>query len=171
MDGLNTPLQLQADAMRDFLDHVDAISRDAANEDADGTWGLDAWIRVIHNLIDAQVKAYANVLQTAIGGGPWWFQPLGEPWASEPIKVPPVSVHRKFEIVESFVRMGTKTKIPDYCIRFIPDFLPGGVTQFRIALKDYRFIGANYSGTIRLSAMTPDPGAPPDLVCTVTVGL
>ena len=31
------------------------------------------------------------------------------------------------------------------------EVLPGGATQFQIALRDYNFVGATYSGMVRLS--------------------
>ena len=37
--------------------------------------------------------------------------------------------------------------------------LPGGATQFQIALRDYNFVGATYSGMVRLSPAAAAAGA------------
>jgi hypothetical protein len=60
-------------------------------------------------------------------------------------------------------------KIPDYCIGFQPSVLPAGKTDFRIVLRDYRFVGANYTGKVILTSLT-DVGAKRDEK-QVTVGL
>ena len=58
-----------------------------------------------------------------------------------------------------------RSPFPAAGIVFSPPFLPAGITQFRIVLKDYRFIGANYTGKIKLTtAATATNLAPQDLV-------
>jgi hypothetical protein len=168
---MNTPLQQLADVVQGGLDQVTEISRTAAEKDKAGTWGLDGWIRVIHNLLDVQAKAYAAFLQTAIAG-PWVIEPPSyEPPPCDPITVEATKYPRKLAILSpAFVRLGQpEVKIPKSCIAIHPDVLPAGGTEFRIVLNDYRFVGANYTGTIRLTN-TGDAAAKPD-DRTVTVGL
>jgi hypothetical protein len=62
---------------------------------------------------------------------------------------------RDIEMSEGFVRVGMpKVKIPKSAIEFLPSPLPAGETRFRIVLKDYDYIGANYTGTIKLSTQS-----------------
>jgi hypothetical protein len=96
----------------------------------------------------------------------------GEPSPSEPKTVKAQSYQRKFTIVKPFVRVGMpRMRIPNHLIRFEPELLPAGATEFQLALRDYNFVGANYSGTIRLSPAAAAPGAKPEEPITVTVGL
>jgi hypothetical protein len=44
--------------------------------------------------------------------------------------------------------------IPAHSIGFVPEVLPTNATEFRVVLKDYRYIGANYTGTVRLTNAT-----------------
>lgn len=46
------------------------------------------------------------------------------------------------------------------------EVLPGGATQFQIALRDYNFVGATYSGMVRLSRA----GAKAEEAIPVTAG-
>jgi hypothetical protein len=65
--------------------------------------------------------------------------------------------------------------IPASAVTFDPPFLPAGLTEYRIVLKDYRFIGSNFTGKIKLTTapISTDAGlvdiAPDETV--VTVGL
>ena len=61
-----------------------------------------------------------------------------------------------------FVRIGLpQMAIPAHSIGFEPEVLPAGGNEFRVVLKDYRFVGSNYEGTVRLTNAT-NPKAAPD---------
>lgn len=173
MTGGNTPLQRPAAVARGFLDGINAVARDAANQNDAGTLGMDGWIRTGHQLIDVGIKAYAAFLQAAIAG-PWWAaaEPSGEPSPSEPVPVAARAYPRRFTIVEPFARVGIpRQRIPNQAIRFEPDVLPIGATQFRIALKNYDYVGANYRAKIALSPAGSASGAQPEKPIEVIVGL
>jgi hypothetical protein len=141
--------------------------------------GMDDRIKLGHSLVDLWVKTYIALIQAWIGGpsggGPGSSM-ASEPLPSEVIDVAPRNYPRQITADGPFVRVGLpKIKIPKSAIAFQPAFLPAGVTQFRIVLKDYRFIGANYTGSVTLAASAGMAGlSPTDLVNdqkVVTVGL
>jgi hypothetical protein len=86
MSDRKVKIQQQADMMRGLGDQLGTIVKNAADEDRAGTWGLNGWIRTIHDLIDFSVRAYAAVLQAAVSG-PFWAEQPDEPLPSEPITV------------------------------------------------------------------------------------
>lgn len=159
-----------AHVMRGALSEFSTITRTASNTDKASDWGLDAWVRIIHELVDLQVRTGAAVLQAAMSG-PWWTEgPDEHPEPSEPVRVKSKPYPRTLEAVSEFVRVGLpQTKIPASSIGFVPAELPAGATSFQVVLKDYRFVGANYEGTVRLTKTTAPTGKPEDM--PVTVGL
>jgi hypothetical protein len=168
-DDPSGTLQEQEDLARALLYQLSVIADAAAAEDKAGKWGLDGWIRTIHNLIDLQVRTYAAVLQTSIGSA-WWKKPLfGEPRPSEPIKVDPKPFVRDLR-ADTFSRIALpKRTIPPSLIGFRPEYLPAGATQFQMYVKDYRFIGSNYTGDVILTSRYTTP--PVSEKKPVTVGL
>jgi hypothetical protein len=160
-----------ANVMRGALRDFNTITEKASKTDKDGEWGLDAWIRVIHELVDLQVRTTAAVLQAAISG-PWWTEPPDyEPEPSDPITVDNVKDYpRTLQAASPFVRIGLpQMAIPALSIGFVPEVLPAGENEFQVVLKDYRYVGANYEGTVRLRHQTDHGAAPEDQ--QVTVGL
>lgn len=173
MTGRTNPVQRPATVAQGFRDGVIAVVRDAAQRNDAGTLGMDGWIGTGHQLIDLWVKGYAAFLQAALAG-PWWATPTGpgEPLPSAPITVSAQPYPRKFTIVEPFARVGIpRQRIPNQAIRFEPDVLPIAATQFRIALKNYDFVGANYRGKIALSPAISVSGAQAEKPIEVIVGL
>jgi hypothetical protein len=172
MTGRNTPQQRPAAVAQGLFEGAKAVARDAAQQNDAGTLGMDGLIRNGHRLIDLGVKAYAAFLQAAIAG-PWWAaSPSGEPLPSDPIPVTAQPYPRSFAIVEPFARVGIpQMRIPNQAIRFEPDVLPIGATQFRIALKNYDFIGANYRGKVALRPAGSATGAQAETPIEVIVGL
>ena len=151
-----------------------------AAEQSDTAAGLaiDERIKLGHSLVDLWVKGYISLLEAFIKGpgyGSGGSSQAAEPLPSEVIKVAERPYPRQVTIESPFVRVGQpKVEIPKSAIGFAPEFLPAGITQFRIVLKDYRFIGANYIGKLALTTV-PAPGfSAADLVPdeqVVTVGL
>jgi hypothetical protein len=154
-------MQRTANAMRGALREFSTITENASKTDKAGEWGLDAWIRVIHELVDLQVRSSAAVVQAAISG-PWWTEPLDDtPQPSDPEKVAATNYPRTLQAASPFVRIGQpQTAIPAHSIGFDPEVLPARATEFRVVLKDYRYIGANYKGTVRLTPAADAKAAP-----------
>jgi hypothetical protein len=172
MSDRNVKIAQQVGMMRglgdQLADQLVTIVKNAADEDRAGTWGLNGWIRTIHDLIDLSVRTSAAVLQGAVSG-PFWAEQPDEPLPSEPITVPSTTYPRTLKAA-GFERVGLPgVKLPDYCVGFQPPVLPAGKTDFRIVLRDYRFVGANYTGKVILTSLT-DVGAKSDEM-PVTVGL
>ena len=173
MTGPNESFRLGGQFAQNYLSDMGGIATGAAEEDETGHWGIDGWIRMIHNLIDLQIRTAATVVQAAMAG-PAWLRPTDrEPLDSEEIPVAPTDYPRYFRIVKPFVRVGHQDiVIPNTAIRFVPAILGPGATKFQIDLIDNDFIGANYSGEVALvpvdSAQTP-PREPETI--SVTVGL
>jgi hypothetical protein len=170
MTGPTNRMGQAASMTRGYLREFKTITENASKTDKDGDWGLDAWARIIHELVDLQVRTGAAVLQAAIAG-PWWSAPSDdEPQPSDPVTVEPASYPRALQAASAFSRVGLpQTTIPAYSIGFDPEVLPAQATEFRVVLKDHRFIGANYTGTVRLTN-TSNPTAAP-VTKEVTVGL
>jgi hypothetical protein len=159
-----------ANLTRGYFREIKTITETASKTDKAGEWGLDAWVRIIHELVDLQVRTGAAVLQAAISG-PWWSEPLDdEPQPSDPLTVKATNYPRTLQAASPFIRIGLpRMAIPAHSIGFDPEVLPAGATDFRVILMDYRYVGANYEGTVRLTPVS-DPKAAPDEM-KVTVGL
>jgi hypothetical protein len=168
-DDPSGALQQQEDTVLALLNELNIIADAAAAEDKAGKWGLDGWIRTIHNLVDLQVRTYAAILQTSFGSSWWKKLFFGEPWPSEPINVDATPYARDLR-AGTFSRLALpKRTIPPSLIGFRPAYLPAGATQFRMYVKDYRCVGSNYTGDVFLTSRYTTP--PVSEKITVTVGL
>jgi hypothetical protein len=168
-DDPSGTFQQQEDMARALLHQLNVIADAAADEDKAGKWGLDGWIRTIHNLVDLQVRTYAAILQTSLAGAWWKKLFFGEPWPSERIEVAAQPYDRDLR-AGTFTRLALpKRTIPPYLIGFRPEYLPAGATHFRIYVKDYRYIGSNYTGDVFWTSRATTP--PVSDKIHVTVGL
>lgn len=168
MTAPRKPLGRHAAIARGAIQQLRAVTTEAAADNDAGTLGVDGWTRTAHRLIDLQVRTLAGLLQASLAG-PWWAEPLsGEPPPSEPIDVKTKATYqRKISVAAPFARAGLSwVKIPNEVIRFIPEVLDPENESYQIALKDYDYVGANYTGKVRLSA-----SGQKDEVFPVTVGL
>jgi hypothetical protein len=168
-DDPSGTLQHQEDTVRELLYQLNVIADAAAAEDKAGKWGLDGWIRTIHNLVDLQVRTYAALLETSLDGVWWKKLFFGEPLPSERILIDAKPYDRDLR-AGTFTRLALpKQTIPPSLIGFRPPYLPAGATHFRIYLKDYRRIGSNYTGDVFWTSRATTP--PVSDKITVTVGL
>jgi hypothetical protein len=167
-------MQTQSALGQELIDKAAALWVNAGEQsDSAGGLGIDGRIALVHGLVDLWAKGWAAAIQILIKGPGYW---PGTPQSSEPLPSEIVDVKtattypRQIEAAGPFVRVGQpKVKIPPWAFRFEPSFLPAGITQFRIILKDYRYIGANYNGTIKLSTQSVSNIVPDELA--VIVGL
>jgi hypothetical protein len=156
-------------AMRGYLNEINAIAENASQVDKDGKWGLDGWIRTIHDLVDLQVRTAAGVLQMGLAG-PWWVTPAEHSVDPTEVDVSPAVDYPQMVSASPFARVGyPDTVIPAYSIDLEPDVLPAGAATLTIALKDTRFVGANYTGKITLRSALDATAA--SRIIEVTVGL
>jgi hypothetical protein len=169
MTSRNVRTRQAKQMLRGYMNEVNSIAENASVEDETGRWGLDPWIRIIHELVDLQLRTTAAVVQGALAG-PWWLQQTTEELDAETVDVSPSAPYPRIVSASAFVRVGQpKTKIPPASLDLEPDVLPAGATQIQIRLKDYRYVGANYKGKITLKNAN-DPTAKPRIV-EVIVGL
>lgn len=159
-----------ANVTRGYFREVKTITEKASKTDKAGEWGLNAWVQIIHELVDLQVRTGATVLQAALAG-PWWTEPLDEaPEPSDPVEVTAANYPRTLQAAAPFTRIGLpRVAIPVHGIGFDPQVLPAGAKEFRVVLKDYRYVGSNYEGTVLLTPVGDHKAAPDEI--KVTVGL
>ncbi|CAN5607464.1 hypothetical protein BH09ACT7_BH09ACT7_56880 [soil metagenome] len=168
-------LSQQTGVFQSLISELGTIIDDAADEDHAGTWGLDGWIRTIHNLIDLQIRTYAAVAQLSISG-PAILTAANSPAADdvcEYFDVDAVNYDRRYEVIDSFKRVGKPdVVVPKDKIQFEPQVLGAGVKRFSITVEDFAYAGFNFTGSVGFCALTAPAGAPcegPPL--SITVGL
>jgi len=164
-------LQRPASVVRGYFDQINGIAQGAARRDDDGKWGIDGWVRLIHDLLDLNMRTYAGAIQVALAGPSWWLQPTStQPIPPDPVDVAPQAYPRSVAIAEPFTRVGRPDiRIPLQALTFQPAILPAGQTSIQLLLTDDRFTGANYTGSLRLRRA--DGTGQDSETVTVTVGL
>lgn len=164
-------LQRAAGATGGYLNQLNAIAQDAAGRDDDGKWGIDGWVRLIHNLLDLNMRTYAGAVQAALAGPSWWLTPVStKPIPPDPIVIPKLPYLCSVSISEPFTRIGRPDiRIPVQALTFHPHILGPGETSIHIVLTDDRFTGANFTGTLRLRRA--DGAGQESLPVKVTIGL
>jgi hypothetical protein len=165
-------LQRPASVFRGYFDQINQVAQDAARRDDAGKWGIDGWVRLIHNLLDLNMRTYAGALQVALAGPRWWLEPTStKPIPPDPVDVPKLPYPRSVSIVEPFERIGRPDiRIPLQALHFEPTLLGPTDTKVQIILTDDQYTGANYTGTLRLRRMDGGDGQNFETV-KVTVGL
>lgn len=182
MIGANAFLEYQNAQFRNALSQIRTISRVAEATDEAGGWGVDGWIKVIHGLLDLQIR-YAAFLTESTLSGPWWLKRFGSgTYEADYLQAASAAPYpRRFTVVRSFTRVGsTGDVIPDPLIEFDPEILPPGEVRFLVRLRDeteypdaVSYLGANYVGTICVVPAGSDSlaASPLEEPQTFTVGL
>lgn len=144
------------------------VARDTVQRLDDGTFCCEDWCRSILTMFNIMAQGSAAHLQTVLS------EPCctcacsdaanGEPCCglqpSAPIHVAADATYdRQLSVVAPFTRVGGTVAIPVIKTGFRPAVLPSGATTFAIVLGDARYIGASYTGTVRLTRITTDPTA------------
>lgn len=148
------PMQTHASEAQAYLEQAATLLVKAAEKSDSATGlGIDDRISLGHSLVDLWVKSYVALLQAWIAGPIYGSGQASEPAPSEYVKIPPQKYPRQLTAAGAFVRVGIPTvTIPKSSIGFEPATLPPGTGQFRIVLKDHRFVGANYTGKVALTS-------------------
>ncbi len=150
------------------------VAKDAVSQIDAGTYGCEAWGRSVVKLFDIVARGSATHFKTATAHGccpttPTQESPCGmQP--SDPISVPADKDYsRQLSVQGPFTRVGGQENIPNDKIGFHPDVLPAGVTTFSVCLLDAQYMGASYTGTVRLTRITSNlaPAAFVDRVVVV----
>ncbi len=173
MSNPATPFQAYSAVAQQLIDKASQLWVEAGEQsDSKEGLGIDGRIALVHNLIDLWMTSWATLVECVVklpGALPKTSQ-ASEPLPSEFIEVKSADHVRQLEADGPFVRVGMpKVAIPASAIGFKPPFLPAGVTQFQLVLKDYRYVGANYTGKVKLTTQAVANVAPEEKV--VTVGL
>jgi hypothetical protein len=131
-----------------------------------GTFGCEAWCQSLLNFFNIVAQGSATHFQTAIsqpccGTSPAQETPSCGMQPSDPISVPADNeFSRQLSVAAPFTRVGGQLSIPNSMIGFQtdvgskPDVLAAGATSFAVYLRDAQYIGASYTGTVRLSRIT-----------------
>ncbi len=161
-------------------------AQDAVAQINAGTYGYQAWGRSLLTLFDIVARGSATHFQTAIsqaccGTPPPEETPSCGMEPSDPISVPADNdFSRQLSVAEPFTRVGGQVSIPNNLIGFRcpptappqdPAVLAAGATSFAVYLRDVQYIGASYTGTVRLSRITSNLASAGFVDWVVTVEL
>ena len=179
MTGPSNPMQEQGDTVQQLVTGASKLWTTAAQQSDSATGlGIDGRIGLVHGLVDLWVKSWVALLEGIIkSGGSLPGQPQATaPLPSEVITVEAATYPRKVECDGPFERIGLPNiKIEPPAFVFEPEILPPNLAQIRVVLKDYNYIGSNFTGKIKLTRSPAGPTlAPEDPALTekvVTVGL
>jgi hypothetical protein len=165
------------DAVQQFTATTDAavaqarlLAQDAVAQIDAGTYGCEAWGRSLVQLFDIVARGSATHFQTAVSHGCCGAVSSGSSGSCEGQcgvqPCDPIDVHqvddnfsRGLSIAAALTRVGGGVSIPPNMIGFEPAVLAAGATSFAVYLKDVQYIGASYTGTVRLTRVTSDPGS------------
>jgi hypothetical protein len=136
------------------------LAKEAVAQIDAGTFGCEAWGRSMMRFFDIVARGSAGHFKTAIAHGcgsgaqtqefPCGLQP------SDPVSVPAdAGYSRQLSIQGQFTQVGGTGVIPNSQIVFHPsDVLAAGAKSFSIRLLDAQYMGASYTGTVRLTTVT-----------------
>jgi hypothetical protein len=152
------------------------VAKDAVSQIDASTFGCEAWGRSLVKLFDIVARGSATHFQTAMAHGccptsqtqefPCGMQP------SDPISVPADKDYsRQLSVQVPFTRVGGQESIPNGKIGFDPDVLAAGATTFSVCLLDAQYMGASYTGTVRLTTITSNLASATFVDRVVTVEL
>lgn len=154
------------------------VANEAVAQIDAGTYGIDAWSRSLLTLFDIVARGSAAHFQTAISQpccptSPNEVTPSCgmEPSDAFPPVAPDNGFSRQLSVVVPFTQVGGQVTIPNNLIGFQPAVLAAGGTSFAVYLRDVQYIGASYTGTVRLTRITSNVAAAHYVDVVVTVEL
>ncbi|BBZ45202.1 hypothetical protein [Mycobacterium parmense] len=136
------------------------LADDAVAQIDAGTFGCEAWGRSMVKFFDIVARGSASHFRTAVAHGCGTTAPTQEAACglqpSGPIHVAAdPGYSRQLSIQQQFTQVGGQVGIPDSKIAFHPtNVLAAGATSFSVRLLDARYMGASYTGTVRLTTLT-----------------
>jgi hypothetical protein len=152
------------------------LAKDAVAQIDAGTYGCEAWARSLVKLFDIMARGSATHFKTATSHGCCPTTPNQEAWPCgmrpSEISVPANEDYsRQLSIQAQFTRVGGQETIPNDKIGFSSDVLVAGATTFSVRLLDAQYMGASYTGTVRLTRITSNLAAASYVEHVVTVEL
>jgi hypothetical protein len=171
------------DAVRQFTATTNAavaqarvLAKDTVSQIDAGTFGCEDWCRSMIKFFDIMARGSATHFKTAVSHGCCPTTPKQEAW---PCGMQPATISvpadkdysRQLSVQAQFTRVGGQETIPNDKIAFVSDVLAAGATTFSIRLLDAQYMGASYTGTVRLTRLTGNlaPASHTDEVVTVTL--
>jgi hypothetical protein len=156
------PSQTPLTVAQGVLDQIAATAKAAAKDIDAGTYSVDDRVKAMHRLFVLSLQGWAAMVQAAVSGPAFGVKWDAAPAPSEPIPVAADPKYRRnIEVATSFTQVGDPTTvIPNHQIKFIPQVLDVGASQFQIAVKNPDLSGRSYTGEVRLTTITP-AGTPP----------
>jgi hypothetical protein len=152
------------------------LAKDTVAQIDAGTYGCEAWGRSMIKLFDIMARGSATHFNTAIAHGCCPTTPNQQAW---PCGMQPVEISvpadkdysRQLSVQAQFTRVGGDEKIPNDKIAFLSNVLAAGKSTFSVRLLDGQYMGASYTGTVRLTRLTSNlaPAGHTDEVVTVTL--
>jgi hypothetical protein len=151
-----------------------------------GTFGCEAWCQSMLTLFNIVARGSATHFQTAISQqwcGSCEASPMGQTSGcglqpSDAIFVDPDNnFSRQLSVAVPFRQVGGQMTIPTTLIGFVaahetdPGVLPPGATSFKVYLRDPKYIGLSYTGTVRLTRITSNVASALSVDKVVTVEL
>ncbi len=169
------------DAVRQFNATTNAavaqarqLAKDTVSQIDAGTFGLEAWNRSMVKFFDIIARGSATHFKTAVAHG---CCPRAQCQGECACGMHPVHVSvpadqqysRKLTVQVQFQQVGGDETIPANQVAFVSDILAPGDTTFSMRLLDAHYMGASYTGTVRLTRITANlaPAAYTDEVVTV----
>jgi len=138
------------------------VAKDAVAQIDAGTYGCEAWGRSLIKLFDIMAQGSATHFQTALSHGCCPTSSTADATCGmQPCDPIPVladnDFSRQLSVSVPFVRVGGQVTIPPGLIGFQPAVLPAGATSFAVYLRNAQYMGASYTGTVRLTRITTNP--------------
>jgi hypothetical protein len=171
------------DAVRQFTATTNAavaeagvLAKDTVAQIDAGTFGCEAWGRSMIKLFDIMARGSATHFKTAVSHGCCPTTPTQEayPCGLQPVEISVPADNnysRQLSVQAQFTRVGGPDAIPNNKIAFLSNVLAAGKTTFSVRLLDGQYMGASYTGTVRLTRLTSNfaPASYTDEVVTVTL--
>ena len=156
------PFQEPLTAAQGVLNQIAGTAKAAAKEIDAGTYSLDDRIKTMHRLFDLSVQSWVALVTAAVSGPAWGVKWNATPAPSDPVDVTADPTYPRYiQVATSFAQVGNSSNvIPDHQIKFVPEVLEVGATQFQIAVTNPDLSGRCYTGAVRLTKITP-AGVPP----------
>jgi hypothetical protein len=151
------------------------LAKDTVAQIDAGTYGCEAWGKSMIKLFEIMARGSATHFKTAMAHDCCPTSSTQE-WACgmQPVEVSVPAdkdYSRQLSIQAQFTRVGGQESIPNDKIPFLCNVLAAGETTFSVRLLDAQYMGASYTGTVRLTRMTSSlaPASQTDEVVTVTL--
>jgi hypothetical protein len=135
------------------------IANDAVEQIDAGTYGYEAWCRSLVKFFDIVARGSATHFNTAVSHGCFPASPTTQTYACGlqpvPASVPADNNYsRQLSVAVPFTQVGGQETIPNNMIGFQPNILAAGQTTFSVGLLDAQYMGASYTGKVRLTRIT-----------------